>query len=108
MRRGTGQIQVIQSQLANLIAEINASQHRIGRLTLPLLLLGGTNTQTLTWTKQLPSASYNVSVQQDASIIGSVTVAVTAQDAGSVTIKTTATIAISAGAQLLVIAWTAP
>lgn len=105
LRRSDKQMTAVQNSVNALLSESAGQTHRVGRLTLPAILLAGTNTQTLTWTKPMPSASYEVAIQQDAAIIGSVTTQILSQTAAAVQIRTTATLAISAGAQLLVIAW---
>ena len=93
--------------VSELVQEQAASTHRIGRITLPVLILAGTNTQTITWLKPTPSADYEVQIQPDQSIIGSATYTILSKTAAAVQIRTTATLAISAGAQVLVIAWVA-
>lgn len=87
-----------------LAAATERTAMRVGRLTLPTLLLGATNTQTLTWSQPMPSAAYQVYVGRE-QILGSGTVEVTGQTINGVTVKTTASALITVGAQLLVIAW---
>ncbi len=94
------------TQVLDMVAEFGNATHRIGRLTLPAIILGGTNTQTLTWSKPMPTASYEVAVQQGATIIGTVTTAVTVKTAAAVTVQTTAGLAVPLGAELLIVAWT--
>lgn len=98
------QVTALSNQLAALQSLVLATQVRVGSLTLPLILLGGTNTQTLTWSTPMPSATYDVYIGIE-SILGSGTAIVTAKTAQSVTIKTTANALITAGARILVTAW---
>lgn len=86
------------------IAQIDQTAIRLAQVTLPLIILGGSNVQTVTWTKPMPSATYETYVSYE-SILGSGTVAVSAKTVNGCTVTTTASALIAAGARVLVIAW---
>ena len=100
-----GVIRALRDRMAKLEEADTAAAVRIARVDLPLLVLGGTNVQSVVWARPMPSENYQTYVALEG-ILGKGSASVSAQTAAGLTITTTASALISVGSQLLVIAWT--
>ncbi len=97
-------ITTLQSQVAAMAAARPQLRHQL--VTLPLIAIGSVD-QTVNWPTPLPDAGYDVQVALGATLLGKASAGVKSKSAGSVTLTVTATIAVSAGATLHVVAlWT--